>query len=152
LKLAARTKALEAFLEMARYLEVKIRVGGFALPDALEECSHRFTGQWTGSYAGALAARYRARSPARGIWLIALQGLKGFEEPAALAEEDCQMIALFGDQLAGSDLKAIGENYGFLYSRMEERIQLSEKDSKVKGRLYRTIGSLAGLAIAIVIA
>ena len=151
MKLAERVRALSGFLEMARYLEVKIRVGGFALPDALEECAHRFAGRWTGSYAGALSALYRAQSPSRGLWLAALKGLKGSEEPLALAEEDCQMIALFGDQLAGSDLRAIAENYSFLYSRMEERIQLAEKDSKVRGKLFRTVGTLAGLAIAIAI-
>jgi stage III sporulation protein AB len=152
LRLAERSRALADLLEMARVLEVKIRVGGFALPDALDECAHKFTDTWVGEYAQDLSARYQARQVSQELWLESLRSLKKVDEVTALLEEDKQDIALFGDGLSGSDLKAITENFGFFYTRLEQRIQRSEEDKKIKGRLYRTIGSLAGLAIAIVIA
>lgn len=150
-KLKNRAQALSALLEFSRHLEVQIRVGGFALPDALRECTSRFQGVWTGNYAQALCDAYGTRQSARGLWLRALDTLQD-ETAAALDKEDRGLLAAFGDQLAGHDLRAIGENFQYLQQRLAARIEEAEQQSKTKGKLYRTVASLAGLACAIVIA
>jgi stage III sporulation protein AB len=151
-KLELRSKALGEFLGLSRQLEALIRVNGRTIPDALGECSARLGDAWTGKFAKELARLYGGRSAASGLWAAALRDAAGYsEEAAALAEDDRQIIALFGDQLASSDLKSIGENYALLYARIGEKLQESDRDRAVKGRLYRTIGTLAGLAAAIVV-
>lgn len=150
-KLKSRAQALSALLEFSRHLEVQIRVGGFALPDALRECASRFHGVWTGGYAQALCDAYGDRQSARGLWLRCLDALQD-ETAAALDKEDRSLLAAFGDQLAGHDLRAIGENFQYLQQRLAARIEEAEQQSKTKGKLYRTVASLAGLACAIVIA
>jgi stage III sporulation protein AB len=151
-KLEFRTKALSDFLSFARQLEVLIRVNGRTIPDALHECSCRLPDKWTGNFSETLANMYGTRTPSAGLWLSAIKSSsKNFEEPASLEAEDCQIISLFGDQLASSDMKSIGNNYDFLYSRIEESLQSSEKDRAVKGRLYNTMGLLAGLAAAVIV-
>lgn len=151
-KLSLRSKALGDFMGFARQLEALIRVSGRTIPDALEECSHRLKDRWTGRYAGILSGLYAGRAPSSGLWLAALKSAaKDFEEAAALSDGDRQVISLFGDQLASADRKAIAENYAFLYSRIAENLQASDRDKAVKGRLYNTIGVLAGLAAAIVV-
>ena len=151
LKLRNRALALAALLEFSRHLEVQIRMGGFALPDALRECVSRFQGVWTGSYAQALCDAYGDRQSARGLWLRALDTLQE-ETAGALTPEDRNLLAAFGDQLAGHDLRAIGENFQYLQQRLAAHIEEAEQQSKTKGKLYRTVASLAGLACAIVIA
>lgn len=150
-KLKHRAEALSALLEFSRHLEVQIRVGGFPLPDALRECAARFEGSWTGRYALRLCERYGARESARGLWLRALEDLED-EHAAALDMSDREVLAAFGDQLAGHDLRAIAENFHYLQQRLAIRIEEAEQQSKTKGKLYRTVASLAGLACAIVIA
>ncbi len=150
-RLARRAASLAELMEFTRHLEVQIRMGGFALPDALGECAARFQGRWVERYAGELARRYHAQESARGLWLRALEALDG-DEPVSLAGEDKALIGLFGDQLAGHDLRAIAENFTYLHERLAARIEAAEQESKAKGKLYRTVGSLAGLACAIVIA
>ena len=61
------------------------------------------------------------------------------------------MLSLFGDQLASSDMRAIGEGFAFLYGRLDEHMQAADRDRAVKGRLYGSIGMLAGLAAAIAV-
>lgn len=151
-KLELRSKALGDFMAFARLMEVLIRVNGKTIPDALQECSRRMTGKWTGRFAEQLSQSYGSRSTSSGMWLSALKAAsKDFEEAASLSQEDCQIISLFGDQLASSDLKSIGENYTLLYNRMEENLQASDRDKATKGRLFNTIGILAGLAAAVVV-
>jgi stage III sporulation protein AB len=151
-RLELRSRALGDFMGFARQLEALIRVNGRTIPDALEECSRRLKDKWTGRYAAILASMYGSKAPSSGMWLAALKAVaRDFEDAASLADEDAQVISLFGDQLASSDMKAIGENYAFLYSRIAENLQAADRDRAVKGRLYNTIGVLAGLAAAIVV-
>lgn len=151
-KLDLRSKALGDFMGFARQLEALIRINGRTIPDALEECSRRLRDKWTGRYAAILSGMYGSRAQPGGMWLAALKAAaRDFEEPASLSVADGQIISLFGDQLASSDMKAIGENYAFLYSRIAESLQSADRDRAVKGRLYNTIGVLAGLAAAIVV-
>ena len=151
-KLDLRAKALSDFMGFVRQLEVLIRVNGRPIPDALMECSHRFSGNWTAVFSKTLADLYPNRARAAGLWEAALsETAKDAEEPACLTVEDRQIISLFGDQLASSDMKSIGENYAFLYSRIGENLQASDRDKAVKGKLYNTVGMLAGLAAAIIV-
>lgn len=151
-KLNMRAKALGDFTGFVRHLEVLIRVNGRPIPDALAEYSQRFAAVWTGAFSGTLASLYQKRPQASGIWDAALaETARDSEEAASLAPEDRQIIALFGDQLASSDMKSIGENYTFLYGRIGENLHASDRDKAVKGKLYNTIGMLAGLAAAIIV-
>jgi stage III sporulation protein AB len=151
-KLELRTKALGDTLRFLRQLEVLIRVSGRTIPDALAECAMRLQDSWTCGLAGELAGMYGSKAPACGLWATALKSAgKGSEEAAALDAEDCRVISLFGDQLASSDMKTINENFAFLYARIGENMQASDRDRAVKGRLYGAIGMLAGLAAAIVV-
>lgn len=151
-KLDCRAKALGDFMAFIRQLEVLIRVNGRTIPDALQECSRRFAGKWTGRFAQTLEELYGSRTQSSGIWLSALNVMaKESEEASALSREDREIIGLFGDQLTSADMKSIAENYAFLYGRIGENLQASDRDKAVKGRLYNTIGLLAGLAAAIVV-
>ncbi len=151
-KLELRTKALGDFLGMARQLEGLIRVNGRPIPDALMDCSLRNSGSWVGAYAEALSELYQEKNRSGSIWSAAMEKTaKQWEEAAALTPDDRQVISMFGDQLAASDIKSIGENYAFLYSRIGESLQASDKDRAVKGKLYKTVGMLAGLAAAIIV-
>lgn len=151
-KLELRVKALGDLLGLARQLEVLIRVNGRTIPDALADCSRRQGDKWTGNFAGKLSGMYGTRVATSGLWLAGIKAVAGdFEEAGSLTAEDCQILSLFGDQLASSDMKSIGENYALLYARIEESMRESDRDKAVKGRLYNTIGILAGLAAAIVV-
>jgi stage III sporulation protein AB len=127
-------------------------VGGRAIPDALSECASRLEERWTGKLASALAGYYGGRADVAGKWAEALKDTaKDSEEAASLTADDRQVIALFGDQLSSPDIRTIGENYAMLYARIGEKLQESDRDRAVKGRLYRTLGTLAGLAAAVVV-
>ena len=151
--LARRAEALSDFLAFVRYLEVLIRVNRQPIPEALELCAGRFAGRWTGLYAAALAGAYGRGHGARGLWGSELETVAATEpQAAALTPEDRQMIAFFGDQLGKADIKTIADNYTFLYKQIQDGITAAQGDCTTRGRLYRTVGTLAGLAAAIVIA
>lgn len=152
-RLNQRSRTLGDFLKFSRHLEVLIRVNSWPIPDGLEHCGNRFAGQWMGALASHLAADYRGSAHSSRLWINRLVSMKKETfELSVLTEEDIQSIALFGDQLASSDIKSINESFQLLYHRLEHAIRESEKDGQVKGKLYRTIGALAGLAAAITIA
>jgi stage III sporulation protein AB len=151
-KLDLRTRALGDVLKFCRQFETLVRVGGRALPDALAECARRSQDCWTGGLADILAQSYIKRTKPSGIWAAALtEAAKDCEEASALSSDDRRVLALFGDQLASSDMRAIGEGFAFLYARLGEQMQAADRDRTVKGRLYGSIGTLAGLAAAIVV-
>ncbi len=151
-KLELRSKALGDFMSMSRQLEGLIRVNGRTIPDAMMDCSGRNPSNWIGAYTQTLSELYQGKHQSGSIWGDGLDlTAKQWEEAAALTDEDRQIIVLFGDQLASSDMKSIGENYAFLYSRIGETLQTSDRDKAVKGKLYNTVGMLAGLAAAIIV-
>jgi stage III sporulation protein AB len=151
-KLDLRTKALGDLMKLCRQFEALIRVSGRTIPDALAECSNRMRDTWTGGFAGALAKKYGARRGSSGLWAAALkETAKEFEEAASLDQEDVRAVSLFGDQLASADMRSIGEGFTLLYGMLGEQMRSSDKDRAVKGRLYGSIGLLAGLAAAIVV-
>jgi stage III sporulation protein AB len=151
-RLDLRTKALDDLLGFFRQFEAMMRVSSRAIPDALRECAGRLEGSWAGGLAEILAGKYGARADSAGLWASALrEAAKGSEEAAALDREDCRALSLFGDQLANADMKSLNENFAFLYGRLGEQMQASDRDRAVKGRLYGAIGMLAGLAAAIVV-
>ncbi len=152
-RLARRANALQEFLTFVRHLEVLIRVHRLPIPHALGRCATRFEGRWTGQYAGSLAQGYGQGQPSLGLWGGTLAALATErEDAAALTAEDRQTIGLFGDQLGKSDLRTIADNYTFLTRQLQDGIDAARADCHTKGRLYRTIGTLTGLAAAVVIA
>jgi hypothetical protein len=143
---------LGEFMKLCRQFEVLIRVIGRTIPDALAECSRRMQESWTGDLAASLSERYGAKKSSSGIWAASLRDIAAqSEEAAALNPEDCRAISLFGDQLASSDQRAINEGFALLYKRLDSQMQAADRDRAVKGRLYGSIGLLAGLAAAIVV-
>lgn len=151
-KLQMRSKALGDMLAFTRQLEVLIRANGRPIPDALHTCSRRLQGAWTGKLAETLSGLYGAKAASPGLWRKAFEALPGdIEEAAALSRDDVQLLSLFGDQLASSDMRAIAENYSLLYRSLEESLRASDRDRATKGKLYNTVGILVGLAAAIVV-
>lgn len=68
---------------------------------------------------------------------------------AALKAGDIVSITEFGKNLGITDIAAQKKNFNLFKQILEEKVKAYKSDSVTKGRMYRSIGLLGGLAVAI---
>lgn len=82
----------------------------------------------------------------------ALEKLIGENGPLrCLDRADVQILLEFGSALGGSDLRAQRSNIALALKRLEENAELLKQDVRKSERIYRSLGILGGLALAIIV-
>ena len=143
-------RRLEEYRQLQRVLMVlsgRMRIGE-PLEQALESCILAGSGPWEG-WLRQMAQRLAQREPLSGVWEEELQKAKG---SLHLEKEDYQMLAGLGSSLQGARL----ENCLGLISQQQDYFhaqqQMLEQVIAEQGRMYRSIGVLAGILVMVVLA
>lgn len=143
-------RRLEEYRQLQRVLMMltsRMRIGE-PLELALESCIMAGAGAWE-SWLSQMARRLEQREPLSIVWAEELQKVKG---SLHLEKEDFQMLEGLGSSLQGARL----ENCLGLISQLQDYFhaqqQMLEQTIAQQGRLYRSIGVLAGILVMVVLA
>ena len=66
-----------------------------------------------------------------------------------LRREDIELLCQPGSQLGKTDLKGQQSLYQLLELRVSERLSLAREDAEKKGKIYRSVGLLGGVALVL---
>lgn len=66
-----------------------------------------------------------------------------------LEKEDRSTIALIGELLGSTDAQSQSEELGMIQSLLKQCLETAEQGQKEKGKLYRSLGILSGIGLAI---
>lgn len=128
-------------------LSSRMRIGE-PLETALESCIQAGVGPWE-DWLSRMSRRLARRQPLSEVWPEELQKAKA---GLHLEKEDYQMLAGLGSSLQGARL----ENCLGLISQVQDYFHgqqtMLEQAIAEQGRMYRSIGILAGILVMVVLA
>lgn len=143
-------RRLEEYRQLQKVLMMltsRMRIGE-PMEAALESCIMAGAGAWEG-WLSRMAVRLQQREPLSVVWKEELQRAK---EGLHLEKEEYQMLNALGSNLQGARL----ENCLGLISQLQDyfhsRQQMLEQVINEQGRMYRSIGVLAGILVVVVLA
>lgn len=143
-------RRLEEYRQLQRVLMVlasRMRIGE-AMEVALESCVMSGAGAWE-SWLSQMAQRLEKREPLSVVWA---EELKAVKDRLHLEKEDYRVLETLGRSLQGARL----ENCLGLISQLQDYFhgqqQMLEQVIAEQGRLYRSMGVLAGILIMVVLA
>lgn len=115
---------------------------------AMESCLQAGAGAWE-PWLRRMAKRLRGREVLSEIWAEELERAKG---ELHLDKEDCRVLAGLGKSLAGASLESclgqLSQTEDYFHAQQTALEQVIQE----QGRMYRTIGVLAGLLVMVVLA
>ena len=115
---------------------------------ALENCILAGGGTWD-VWLSAMAERLRRREPLQRVWNEELRKAKG---SLHLEKEDYQMLESMGSSLQGARLENCLGQLSQLQDYFHSQQQMLERVIHEQGRMYRSIGILAGILVMVVLA
>jgi len=143
-------RRLEEYRQLQKVLMMltsRMRIGE-PMELALESCILAGAGAWE-EYLSRIAHRLEQREPLSVVWTEELQRAK---KNLHLEKEDYQMLNTLGSNLQGARL----ENCLGLISQMQDYFygqqKMLEQVICEQGRMYRSIGVLAGILVMVVLA
>ncbi len=143
-------RRLEEYRQLQKVLLIltsRMRIGE-PMELALESCIMAGAGAWEG-WLSRMVRRLEQREPLSVVWKEELQRAKG---GLHLEKEDYQMLEALGGNLQGARL----ENCLGLISQLQDYFrgqqQMLEQAIIEQGRMYRSIGVLAGILVMVVLA
>ncbi len=143
-------RRLEEYRQLQKILMMlasRMRLGE-PMEAALESCIMAGAGAWEG-WLSRMVLRLEQREPLAVLWTEELQKAKG---TLHLEKEDYRMLETFGRSMQGARL----ENCLGLISQLQDYFhgqqQMLEQAIAQQGRMYRSIGVLAGILVMVVLA
>ncbi len=143
-------RRLEEYRQLQKVLMMltsRMRIGE-PMEQALESCIMAGAGAWE-NWLTRMVQRLEQREPLSVVWQEELQKAKG---SLHMEKEDYRMLETLGANLQGARL----ENCLGLLSQLQDYIhgqqQLLEQAIAEQGRMYRSIGVLAGILVMVVLA
>lgn len=121
---------------------------GESLESALESCILAGAGAWKG-WLESMAARLNHRELLQQVWCEELKKSKG---ELHLEKEDYQMLESLGSSLQGAQLENCLGQISQVQDYFHSQQQMLEQVITEQGRMYRSIGVLAGILVMVVLA
>lgn len=121
---------------------------GESLESALESCILAGAGAWEG-WLASMAARLSHRELLQQVWCEELKKSKG---ELHLEKEDYQMLESLGSSLQGAQLENCLGQISQVQDYFHSQQQMLEQVITEQGRMYRSIGVLAGILVMVVLA
>ena len=121
---------------------------GEPLEAALESCILAGAGAWE-SWLSTMAERVGGREPLQQVWAEELRKAKA---GLHLEEDDYQMLASLGSSLQGARLENCLGQLSQVQDYFHSKQQMLEQIITQQGRMYRSIGVLAGILVMVVLA
>ena len=115
---------------------------------ALESCILAGAGAWE-SWLGNMAGRLNNREPLQKVWAEELRRVKG---NLHLEKEDYQMLESLGSSLQGARLENCLGQISQVQDYFHSQQRMLEQVITEQGRMYRSIGVLAGILVMVVLA
>jgi len=121
---------------------------GESLGSALESCILAGAGAWEG-WLESMAARLNHRELLQQVWCEELKKSKG---ELHLEKEDYQMLESLGSSLQGAQLENCLGQISQVQDYFHSQQKMLEQVITEQGRMYRSIGVLAGILVMVVLA
>ena len=121
---------------------------GESLESALESCILAGAGAWEG-WLESMAARLNHRELLQQVWCEELKKSKG---ELHLEKEDYQMLESLGSSLQSAQLENCLGQISQVQDYFHSQQQMLEQVITEQGRMYRSIGVLAGILVMVVLA
>ncbi|MGI6727808.1 MAG: hypothetical protein ACOX4P_04495 [Anaerovoracaceae bacterium] len=77
--------------------------------------------------------------------------IKEIYEDSALTEKDREVISEVGIELGKTDIDNQQSLFARVFSRLEYQVTDAEEEKKIKGKMYRSIGTAIGILVVIVL-
>lgn len=142
-----RPRELRAFISGLKLLETEIAYACTPLPQALEKIGGQLEGAVKMLFL-QLARRLRDEPglPATYAWE---QGLNGLKEKSALLPQDLEILRALGQGLGLSGREDQVKNLELAREHLKRQLALAEEAAERQGRMWRTLGFLLGITLAL---
>ena len=146
--LKRRLRIVEGFLVDIRQMSILMRYRMVPVRELIQ----KLEGSVLGAFWGALLAEMERARPLADAWRIALGKMReGGGDFFYMADAEARVIGDFGASLGTSDLAAQKANMEMALERLQAQAEALGRESAQKGKIFRSLGMLGGLAAAIVI-
>jgi len=148
-RFSQRSRILSQFQTALHQLEVQVLYTAIPLPEALERAAQSNHGI-VGNFLLRLSQEIRSKKgySMEEIWRKALQEEEEFK---VLKREDYELLFQFGIGLGTSDRENQKKNFELTQYQLKGQVKKAEEDRTKNEGLYRNLGFLGGLMIAIIL-
>ncbi len=147
-ELTRRERNLEEFLQVILCLKGEIRCGNSSLPDALKDTAHRCPKTYETFLNGA--ALSMESNTEESLDTIFQKCAGEYLEELALGQEEKRKISLLGERLGYLDREMQLRQLELYEVDFQYLLQELKRDETEKKKLYRSLGVMGGIMLAIV--
>lgn len=145
----ARVREISALRTALQMLETEIVYSQTPLPEAFQSISIRSTGVVRNIFNAAAAnLKNRLYSTVGEAFEKAVDSVK---DRVSLAKDDFEILKSFGHSLGSSDIDGQVKSFRLVIKQLEQQEIKAHEASIKNGKMYKSLGLLSGLAIAIII-
>lgn len=141
-----RLEIVEGFLLDIRQLSISMRYRMTPVKELIRSLSE----STVSAFWQELLLRMEREGPLEEAWRAALKKLRE-DEFFSLTDAEARMLEDFGAGLGTSDYKAQKANMEMALERLDAQAQTLRQEVAQKGKIYRSLGMLGGLAAAILV-
>ncbi len=152
-KLNTRFRILEEILAFIRRLEIEMRYAGIPLADAIHAAGKK-TQNNAQRFFETLADELEGKTgvPVEAVFhRLLAEKAKTDDAVASLNKGDIEMLLDFSKHLGATDWENQKKNFEYIEINLRNAIAAAEETCKKKSKLYRTLGVMGGLFVAILL-
>ncbi len=146
-KYSDRTKELEAFLELMNLLQNKIRFTRVTLYEAFEELAKVQSNDFTKQISLIFSEKIKKKN-SYNSWNETIEEIK---TKTNLKSEDIELIKRIGKTLGKTDVEGQLSELKNFCIELQGKIKSAKEEQKKNEKLYRSLGTLTGLIIIIIL-
>lgn len=146
-ELTLREKNLGDFLQLILCLKGEIRCGNSSLPDALRDTANRCQGTYEAFLKG-VAERMESGAE-ESLQIIFRNSMEKYLTDLILEREEKNKIALLGERLGYLDREMQLRQLELYEADFQYFIQKLQKDKEEKKKIYRSLGAMGGIMLAV---
>ena len=149
MRLSEQIRILEKLLQMVICLKGEIRCGNASLPDAFYGAAGRMNGKYR-EFLISAADRMKAGTGEK-LSQICRECAENALKKSCLTHGEKDAFFSLGEHLGYLDLEMQMKQLSLYEENLEEEISRLKEEASVKKRLYRSLGILGGLLLAVLL-
>lgn len=146
-ELTLREKNLENFLQLLLCLKGEIRCGNSSLPEALRDTAGRCQGTYRDFLNGA--ASCMVANTEESLSVIFQNCTEEYLAEICLTSEEKRKISLLGERLGYLDREMQLRQLELYETDFQYLLQNLQKDKAEKKKIYRSLGAMGGIMLAV---